>query len=70
MGGRIRALLSDQRSHREKLNDLYLIALSRSPTADELSALLAHLEKKGDVQTAYEDILWALINTKEFLYNH
>jgi hypothetical protein len=70
VGGRIRELLADKRSDAEKIQDLYLIALSRKPTRDETDALLAHLKKKNDPQAAYEDILWALINTKEFLFNH
>ena len=70
IGGRIRELLADKRSDQEKIQDLYLIALSRKPTRDETDALLAHIQKKGDAQAAYEDILWVVINTKEFLFNH
>jgi Protein of unknown function (DUF1553)/Protein of unknown function (DUF1549) len=69
-GGRIRELLADKRPDLDKLRDLYLIALSREPSKAEADAMLAHIQKKGDAQAAYEDILWALINTKEFLFNH
>ena len=43
------------------------------PQADavELKALTAHFEKKKDKpQEAFADIIWAVINTKEFLFNH
>jgi hypothetical protein len=70
-GDRVRSLARDKRPHAERIRDLYLAALSREPSKEEAQALLAHIEKKGSsVQTAYEDIVWALINTKEFLFNH
>jgi hypothetical protein len=48
-----------------------LLAFARQPTPDELNIALAHIEKNKDApQRAYEDIVWALINTKEFLFNH
>ena len=42
--------------------DLYLSALAREPSKEELVTLLAHIEKqKANVKGAYEDILWALL---------
>ncbi len=68
------------RSDEERLNELYLAAVSRKPDADEIAIAKAHLEKKrkgaekpGDPaaeQEAFEDIIWVLVNTKEFLFNH
>ncbi|MFO0904161.1 MAG: DUF1553 domain-containing protein [Pirellulales bacterium] len=54
-----------------KIRELYLLAFSREPSADETAIAVAHIEKnKQDSKRAYEDIVWALINTKEFLFNH
>ena len=70
-GPRAKALAADKRPHEQRLAELYLIALSREPSKEELAALLAHIQGKGkDVQAAYEDILWAVINGKEFVFNH
>ncbi|QDU79997.1 Bacterial Ig-like domain (group 2) [Polystyrenella longa] len=55
----------------EKIRELYRWMYAREPNPDELSVALAHIEKnKENSRTAYEDIVWALINTKEFLFNH
>lgn len=60
-----------ERSDEQKLQDLYLWVYSRQATPEEMAVALAHIEKHKDKkQVAYEDILWALINTKEFLFNH
>jgi hypothetical protein len=70
-GPRAKQLATDKRPHDERLKELYLVALSRPPSAEEVKSLTAHIEKKGaNVQAAYEDIIWALVNTKEFLFNH
>ena len=38
---------------------------------EEIAIALAHVQKnEKEVKLAYEDIIWALINTKEFLFNH
>lgn len=78
--GRADSLTHDSRPDDDKITDLYHLALSRDPNAEETKFARAHLEKKtngrsGDEavkgkKEAYEDILWALLNTKEFLFNH
>jgi hypothetical protein len=57
-------------SHPQKIEQLYLQAFSRRPDTVELGAATAYIEKVKNDKQAYEDILWALINTKEFLFNH
>ncbi|HVX09680.1 MAG TPA: DUF1549 domain-containing protein [Pirellulales bacterium] len=54
----------------DKVRELYAWAYARSPDAGELSLTLEYLDKHPNKQQAFEDILWALINTKEFLFNH
>ena len=66
-------LVSDnERADQDKITELYYRAFSRPPTADELAAFLEHIGKFEDnrKREAYEDILWALVNTKEFMFNH
>lgn len=74
--GTAQTLARDQRSDEERVTDLYLRALSRKPDAEELAIAAGHLAKKrtesgakGE-QQAFEDIIWVLMNTKEFLFNH
>ena len=54
-----------------KIKELYRWVYSREPDAEEMKIALAHIEKHKDApKLAYEDIIWALINSKEFLFNH
>jgi Protein of unknown function (DUF1549)/Protein of unknown function (DUF1553) len=69
--GRAASLAADKsRSDDDKVRELYAWVYSREPAADESAVALAHLKKNQNKQQAFEDILWALINTKEFLFNH
>jgi hypothetical protein len=69
--GRAAQLVKDKRSHAEKLNELYLLAYSRPVRPDELETLQAYLKQRdANLQRAYEDIIWSLLNTKEFSFNH
>ena len=73
--GRAASLASEQRERITKIRDLYLAALAREPSADETKSLIEYLETKSQdgeeaLRPAYEDIVWTLINTKEFLFNH
>lgn len=73
-----------ERSDDDRISEIYLQGLSRQPNKSELDIAKQHLKKKRDLsaadpkklsaakaeQEAFEDILWVLLNTKEFLFNH
>ena len=67
--GRVQQLTSAQTPPDQILEQLFLATLSRLPSAQERSRLLKTFAST-DATTAAEDILWVLLNTKEFLYNH
>lgn len=56
---------------RDVIESLYLATLTRPPTPKEEAVMLRFFaESEGDRQAAVEDILWALLNTRSFVYNH
>jgi hypothetical protein len=69
-GGRADALAKDLRPEPEKVDELFLWAFARRPTPAQRDLALAHVAKHAqNKKVAYENILWALLNTKEFLFN-
>jgi Protein of unknown function (DUF1553)/Protein of unknown function (DUF1549) len=60
----------DTRPDVDKVRELFLWAFARKPTDADMKAAVDHIEKhKANKKIAYENILWALINTKEFVFN-
>lgn len=68
--GRVAQLAADPRPVAEKIRDIYLMIYGRPPVADELQTVERYLADGGGRREAYEDVFWALLNTKEFLFNH
>lgn len=80
--GRAEALAKSDRPIAEKVDEIYGVAFSRKPTQEELATAIAYLgESRFDangnpvdtgraMRENLQDLLWALINTKEFLFNH
>jgi hypothetical protein len=70
--GRSAILANDKdRTDEQKIEELYRWVYSRNPDAEEMQIAIGHLKKhEANKKVAWEDILWALINTKEFLFNH
>ena len=52
------------------VEELVLAAYGRYPTAAEQARLLAYLKKQPDLRRGLEDVVWALLNSREFLFNH
>jgi len=81
-GGRLSELAEEGFTNREIVEELYLAALSRSPHQEELDGLeemLAGLSpmvtdpffaKGGKRREGLEDLVWALVSSREFAYNH
>jgi Protein of unknown function (DUF1553)/Protein of unknown function (DUF1549) len=67
---RLGKLLAEKKSEKEILDALYLAALSRPATEAERLPALAHVGKGPDKRKAWEDVLWAIMNTREFLFRH
>ena len=69
-GGLLEALLKSRASDREAIDELYLAALSRFPSEEERSRLAALVRSHPQRGEALEDLLWALISSREFAENH
>ena len=80
--GRAERLSKVELSDPARIRELYLAAFARDPDEEELRIAVTHLSKPRtdaagkqlDAATtkrqAFEDLIWALVNTKEFLFNH
>ncbi len=66
--GRLRKTLAETNSKEQAVETLFLTVLSRKPTPHELQSAITALA--GDDRQAWSDLIWALINTREFLTNH
>lgn len=52
----------------DKVNEIYLRAFSRLPKDEERKLLVDHLAQAMSKQLAWEDVLWAVFNAKEFQF--
>jgi hypothetical protein len=68
--GRLAKLIAERKEHDAIVQDLYLTTLSRMPTSDELEASRGFLADYEAPQACYEDLFWALMNSKQFLFVH
>jgi hypothetical protein len=69
-GTPLKAILDAERNDGERIRRIYLLVLSRQPTPGELSAARQHVHTSRSETEGYEDFLWALCNTTEFMSNH
>ena len=63
-------LATNGKSHSENIPRLFLRVFARRPGEIELRTALEYLESESDRSVAYQSLLWALLATNEFLFNH
>lgn len=68
--GRAARLAGSDLSAEAIIAELYLATLSRLPSDDERQLMLQAFVNEPDRRNASEDVLWTLLNTKEFVFNH
>ena len=69
-GGRVDGLLKSGISDRQIIEDCYLAALCRFPTTQELARIGEEIGQRPERRQAIEDLVWSLITSREFAYNH
>jgi hypothetical protein len=69
-GNLIGRRLAEKKAPREILEELYVRCLSRKPTPQEFAKLDALLAAEPDKKKALDDVFWALLNSREFMFNH
>jgi hypothetical protein len=69
-GNVVGKLLEAGKSPQDVVEELYLRCLVRLPNEKEVAALNRVLEEEKDPKGVLEDVFWALINSREFLFNH
>ena len=66
----LQKLLDAGQKPMQVLESVYVACLSRKPSPEETQKLEALLAAEPNARTAVDDILWAVLNSREFLFNH
>ncbi len=68
--GRIAKLIREKTSDNDAITQLYLVTVSRRPSDGEIKSCRQIIQDADNRREGLEDILWALSNSREFLFNH
>ena len=68
--GRLAALIRSGKADREVAEALFLASLGRRPDDSQWETVRSALVGADDRAAVFRDLAWALVNSKEFLFNH
>ena len=68
--GYVEQLGTNEKPHSVNVRELFMKTFSRLPTAGEANTATQFLETEPDRTEAYRSLLWSLLATNEFLFNH
>ncbi|MBA4190344.1 MAG: S-layer protein [Planctomycetaceae bacterium] len=68
--GYVKRLAGNGKAHDENVRDIFLRVFGRPPRPKEAAAAVKYLESEADRKEGYSSLLWSLLATNEFLFNH
>ncbi|REK10884.1 MAG: DUF1549 domain-containing protein [Planctomycetota bacterium] len=66
----LKTMIDEKKPPAEIIEQIYIACLSRKPSIEELEKLSAVFAAEPNVRNAAEDVMWAVLNSREFLFNH
>jgi hypothetical protein len=69
-GGLVAKWLKEGKSPPQVIENIYIRALSRKPTPDEVTRLMTVVTESPNAEAGLTDVYWAVLNSREFLFNH
>jgi hypothetical protein len=73
-GGVVKKLMGEKKTPEQIVENLYIRCLSRKPTAEEIKQLNAQIAAVGaepaQIEAVLNDVFWAILNSKEYMFNH
>ncbi len=69
-GGLVRKMLADKKTPEQIIESLYIRCLSRKPQGEEMQRLMTTVTQAENPQAGLDDVFWAILNSREFLFNH
>ncbi|MFM8274037.1 MAG: DUF1553 domain-containing protein [Gemmata sp.] len=69
-GGRVARLVADVPDDAKRIEEVFLWTVGRPPSKNDLAASLEYVKTSPTARSGLEDLMWSLINTREFSLNH
>jgi hypothetical protein len=69
-GGVVKKLLAEGKTPQQVIESLYIRALSRLPSPEEMDRLMTVVGQSENPQQGLDDCFWAVLNSREFVFNH
>ena len=66
----LKGIAKDIDDDKQRIEELYLVTLGRLPNEAEQQACMKYLKEAPSPERGLQDVLWSLLNTREFLLNH